>query len=346
MINFDNDPHRRYNPMLDEWVLVSPHRTKRPWQGQQEGPAVEVRPTYDEECYLCPGNTRANGEVNPTYAGTYSFLNDFSALLPSDGPDDLEAHSDNGSLLKARKVSGECRVLCFSPRHDLSLSQLSELEIESVVALWADQITDLGQKYRWVQIFENRGAAMGASNPHPHGQVWASDFIPTLIERESFHQKQYFEAHGGSLLVDLVKLEVERAERIVAATDHWVLVVPFWATWPFEYLLIPRRPVTRLTDLRHAERRDLAHILKQGLSAYDGLFQNPFPYSMGWHGAPTDGQDHPHWQLHAHFYPPLLRSATVRKFMVGYEMLAESQRDLSPESAAQRLREVLSPQRS
>lgn len=336
-IDFDNDPHRRHNPLVDEWILVSPHRTKRPWQGQQEAVAKPDRPAYDPTCYLCPGNARANGEVNPAYVDTYVFVNDFSALLPDTaGGGGLEA-----GLLQARSVRGECRVICFSPRHDLTLAEMEVADIARVVDAWAVQVEELGDRYRWVELFENKGSAMGASNPHPHGQVWASDFIPTLPGREDGSQRAYFAAHGSPMLIDVVQEEVRRGERTVVVSDHWVVLVPFWATWPFEYLVAPRRHVRRLPELTVAERIDLAAVLKDALQRYDGLFNTSFPYSMGWHGAPTDGEDHPHWQLHAHFYPPLLRSATVRKFMVGYEMLGESQRDLSPESAAARLRAVV-----
>lgn len=333
MIDFTNDPHRRHNPLTDEWVLCSPHRTKRPWQGAQEKPAVEAKPAYDPKCYLCPGNERMGGERNPQYEHTYVFPNDFPALL-TDSPTD-EAGS---GLLRAKGARGEARVICFSPRHDLTLADMDVPDIKRVVDTWADQITDLGGRYPWVQLFENKGQAMGASNPHPHGQLWACDFIPTLVAKEDACQKAYFDANGRPMLLDVVDQELAAGERVVAQNAHWLLVVPFWAVWPFEYLLLPKRAVTRLPELSPEERSALASILKEGLGRYDALFDVSFPYSMGWHGAPTDGAEHPHWTLHAHFYPPLLRSATVRKFMVGFEMLAESQRDITPEQAAARLR--------
>lgn len=330
-------PHRRFNPLTGEWLLVSPHRTKRPWQGKVESVAPDNRPTYDPNCYLCPGNTRAEGQTNPAYTGTFVFPNDFAALLP-----EAETPPPTGStLLQASPAAGECRVLCFSPRHDLTLAEMEPDAIGQVVDLWADQITELGERWRWVQLFENRGAEMGASNPHPHGQLWATDFLPTLPAREDEQQRLYWEQNGSSLLLDYAREEKARNERIVVQGEHWLVVVPYWAVWPFETLLLPRnRQIARLPDLTPEERTDLAHTLKRLLVRYDNLFQVSFPYSMGWHGAPTgpDAGDGTHWQLHAHFYPPLLRSATVRKFMVGFEMLAEAQRDVTAEMAAARLR--------
>jgi len=332
--DFESYPHRRYNPLSGDWILVSPHRTQRPWQGQQERSTRTDRPSYDPTCYLCPGNSRADQSVNPDYTGTFVFTNDFPALLPGSPVADGESHP----LFQQEAVCGTCRVICFSPRHDLTLPEMDVADIRLVIELWADQITELGQTYRWVQVFENKGSVMGCSNPHPHGQVWASDSLPNEPRKENQQQEAYFRENGSPLLIQYLQQECEDKRRVVVESEHWAVVVPYWATWPFETLLLPRRHVLRLTDLTDLERTDLSSVMKQFLTKYDNLFQTSFPYSMGWHGAPTDEGGYSHWQLHAHFYPPLLRSATVKKFMVGYEMLAEAQRDLTPEQAAQRLR--------
>ena len=329
----DDFPHRRYNPLTGQYVLVSPHRTKRPWQGQVERLPVDGRPHHDPKCYLCPGNERANGEHNPAYSTTFVFTNDFAALLPEAPAQHLDGHP----LLRTDIVRGTARVLCFSPRHDLTLALMDKPDIRAVVDAWAGQVVELGAQYQWVQVFENRGEAMGASNPHPHGQIWACDFLPNEIATEDRMQREYYTAHGSPLLLDYALLEAEQKTRIVAENDHWLGVVPYWATWPFETMLLPRNHVKRLPDLRAAERDGLADALKQILVRYDNLFETSFPYSMGWHGAPMNGEQNGHWQLHAHFYPPLLRSATVRKFLVGFELLSEVQRDLTPEQAAPRL---------
>jgi UDPglucose--hexose-1-phosphate uridylyltransferase len=335
VFNPTDHPHRRLNALTGEYILVSPHRTKRPWQGQVERVPDENRPQYDPTCYLCPGNERANGEHNPAYTSTFVFTNDFAALLPDTPPG-----GDDHPLFQSRSVRGTSRVICFSPRHDLTLPQMDAADIRRVVDVWAQQVTELGAMYRWVQVFENKGAAMGASNPHPHGQVWASDFLPNELVAEDAPQRAYYQTHGVPLLIAYADEEAQRAERVVVQNAEWLAVVPYWAIWPFETLLLPRRHVLRMPDLDHRQRDALADILKRLLTRYDNLFETSFPYSMGWHAAPNDADDHTHWQLHAHFYPPLLRSATVRKFMVGYEMLAEAQRDLTPEQAAARLREL------
>ncbi len=334
--DFSEHPHRRYNPLLDEWVLVSPHRTKRPWQGSREKPIADERPRYDPDCYLCPGNLRANGDRNPQYGATFVFVNDFAAVLPA--TPDLDAASN--PLFRSEAVRGEARVICFSPRHDLTLAEMSLPDIGRVVDLWAQQTEELGERFCWVQVFENRGAMMGASNPHPHGQIWATDRLGTIPAKEDRQQRAYKDRYGGSLLVDYAAQEGESLERLVVENESWLVVAPFWAVWPFESLLLPKFPVRRLPDLDAAQRAELAQILKRLLVKYDNLFEVSFPYSMGWHGAPYNEEDNVHWQLHAHFYPPLLRSATVKKFMVGYEMLAEAQRDFTPEQAARELRDA------
>jgi len=334
--SFSDHPHRRYNPLKGEWVLVSPHRTKRPWQGKQEASPTAKHPAYDPGCYLCPGNERAGGEINPHYTSTYVFNNDFAALLPDTPP----AISNVIPLMKSESLQGACRVICFSPRHDLTLAEMSVAEIQDVVNVWAEQISELGKRYRWVQIFENKGEIMGCSNPHPHGQIWAGTALPNEPLKENRQQQLYFKENGSGLLSDYLQQELEQRERIVVENEHWVALVPFWAVWPFETLLLPRRHVLCLPDLTIAEREGLAELLKSLLTKYDNLFNVSFPYTMGWHGAPTDTGDYSHWQLHAHFYPPLLRSGTVKKFIVGYEMLAEVQRDITAEQAANNLREV------
>jgi UDPglucose--hexose-1-phosphate uridylyltransferase len=332
----EQHPHRRYNPLTSEWILVSPHRNLRPWQGQQEKPVALNQSAFDPQCYLCPGNHRAGGQVNPKYTDTLVFTNDFAALLP----DKLETADSESELFRNQSVMGTCRVVCFSPRHDLTLPQMPVEQIQRVIDTWAEQTIELGARHRWVQIFENKGAIMGCSNPHPHGQIWAGDFLPRIPEMEDSRQAEYFRQHQRPLLCDYVDQELKREVRIIECNPDWVMLVPYWATWPFELLLLPRRPVLRLPDLTPAERANLADILRRSLLRYDGLFDTSFPYSMGWHGAPNGEGSFDHWQLHAHFYPPLLRSATIKKFMVGYELLAESQRDLTPEQAAMILRKV------
>ncbi len=336
MFDLSNQPHRRYNPLSGEWVLVSPHRTQRPWQGQVERSAPEQRPAYDPQCYLCPGNARAGGAVNPSYEQTFVFTNDYAALLP-DTPDGT---FDRDGLLHAELACGTCRVVCFSPRHDLTIAEMDASALRLVVDTWVAQYEELGAQ-SWVnhvQVFENRGAMMGASNPHPHGQIWATSYLPQHVAREQNTQRDYYAANGRTLLSDYLALELAEGARIVCDNEHFVALVPFWAVWPFETLLISRRPIGALPDLLADERAGLAGILKRLTTRYDNLFEVSFPYSMGFHQRPTDGEAHPEWHLHAHFYPPLLRSATVRKFMVGFEMLGEAQRDITAEQAAERLR--------
>ncbi|MEM7112161.1 MAG: UDP-glucose--hexose-1-phosphate uridylyltransferase [Chloroflexota bacterium] len=327
-------PHRRYNPLTGEWVLVSPHRLKRPWRGQIETPAQQIKPRYDADCYLCPGNRRASGKTNPVYEKPFVFTNDYAAILP----DTPSLPVDMDPLFQAGQIQGLCQVMCFSPRHDLTLPEMPVEDIEAVVETWAEQTAVLGQTYRWVQIFENKGSLMGCSNPHPHCQIFAVDILPNEAVREDQHQQMYWKQYKRPLLLHYANQEVDYQERIVDMNEHWLVVVPFWASWPFETLVLPRRHILRLSEITAAESVSLASLLKQFLTRYDNLFQTSFPYTMGWHSAPFDDNDNSHWQLHAHFYPPLLRSANIKKFMVGYEMLAEIQRDLTAEQAAQQLR--------
>jgi UDPglucose--hexose-1-phosphate uridylyltransferase len=329
-------PHRRYNALTGEWVLVSPHRVERPWQGKEESVPPLENPAYDPDCYLCPGNRRAGGERNPDYSGTFAFTNDFAALLPDVGAQAAASHR----LIRWEGVRGTCRVLCFSPRHDLTLAEMSEPEIEAVVSLWVRETAQLGREHRWVQLFENKGEIMGCSNPHPHGQIWAGSALPVEPSKEDARQLAYFKDEARPLLLDYLAHELALRERLVLENDHWTVVVPFWAVWPFETLLLPKRHVTRFDMLLPDELRTLSRLLKSLLTKYDNLFQASFPYTMGWHGAPFGPGGQKHWQLHAHFLPPLLRSSSVKKFMVGYEMLAEPQRDITPEHAAGRLHSV------
>jgi UDPglucose--hexose-1-phosphate uridylyltransferase len=331
-------PHERFNPLTQSWVLVSPQRMERPWQGQIEATPRETTVQYDPNCYLCPGNTRASGGNNPPYTGTFVFDNDYAALQPQTLPGEFR----DRELLHARSEAGRCRVVCFSPRHDLTLARMNIQEIQPVVDTWCAEFETLGKdpRFRSVQIFENRGVMMGCSNPHPHGQIWANENVPDELARETASQEIYFAKHGSSLLNDYLQLELEKKERLVCANDSFVVLVPFWAVWPFECLLISRRHVPSMLELSAVERRDLADILRRLTIRYDNLFKTSFPYTMGFHQRPTDGEACPGFHLHAHFYPPLLRSATVKKFMVGYEMLAMPQRDITPEAAAAQLREL------
>jgi UDPglucose--hexose-1-phosphate uridylyltransferase len=335
MFDWKQDPHRRFNPLTQEWVLVSPHRTQRPWQGQVETSGAEAQPEYDPECYLCPGNSRAGGVRNPKYTSTFVFDNDFAALKPDTPADRFE----QDGLLIAEGEPGICRVVCFSPKHNLTLANMGAADIRKVVDVWVEQYAELGSR-PWinnVQIFENRGAMMGASNPHPHCQIWSNRTLPNEVAREV---RSFAGWRGGCLLCEYTALELKSSERKVEENEHFLTVVPFWAVWPFETLVLSKRHVTAMDRLDDAGRDALADILRLTTARYDRLFEVSFPYSMGFHQRPTDGGAHEEFHFHAHFYPPLLRSATVRKFLVGYEMLGGPQRDITPEAAAERLRQV------
>ena len=331
-------PHRRFNPLTRDWVLVSPHRTKRPWHGRVEKPAAANLPAYDPTCYLCPGNERADGASNPKYTSTFVFDNDFAALLPDAPSFDV----DDGGLLVARTEKGICRVMCFSPRHDLTIPRMSLPAICEVIGVWTGEFRRLGEIdwVRHVQMFENRGALMGASNPHPHCQIWANASVPDVPAKELASFRAYREGKKSCLLCDYLQLELQSGERLICENDEFAVVIPFWAVWPFETLLMSKRHFASVEELAGREAGSLADILRRITIRYDNLFETSFPYSMGFHQRPTDGQDYSEWHFHAHYFPPLLRSATVQKFMVGYELLGNPQRDITAESAAKRLREV------
>ncbi|KAI2799493.1 hypothetical protein BLOT_011398 [Blomia tropicalis] len=349
--------HNRYNPLTDQWVLVSPHRLQRPWSGQNETESdVEVA-EHDPNNPLCPGVRRGNGEMNPIYSSTFTFDNDFPALretyesknndlllqLNQNIPNyELDKHED--PLFRLNIARGKCRVMCFHPKSNISLPLMSKSEIVTVIDEWILEYNRLASHWKWVQIFENKGAIMGCSNPHPHCQIWASDYLPNEARTEDRTQRDYYQKYGRPMLLDYVEREIKLKDRIVDLNDHWITLIPFWAFWPFETMIIPRRHIKRIAELTDKERESLATIMKQLLIRYDNLFKVSFPYSMGWHGAPTAelhmNEDYSHWQLHASYYPPLLRSATIKKFMVGYELLAQVQRDLTAEKAAEYLREM------
>lgn len=340
MFDLKGHSHTRLNILTGDWILVSPHRMKRPWQGKVEDTSTDDRPAYDPKCYLCPGNKRVDGTNNPDYNEPYSFINDFSALLantPSGG-------YDEEGLLTAKSESGICKVICFSPQHNLTLPQMSVEEIEKVIELWQKEFKELSSNpsIKYIQIFENKGEIMGCSNPHPHGQIWSSSSIPLELSKETIQQKNYFDKHQTSLLSAYIKLELKKKERIVSENDDFVALVPFWAVWPYETMIVSKRHIQDVTQFNVQEKRSFAIILNQLTAKYDNLFNISFPYSAGMHQAPVNDGLHPEWHWHLHFYPPLLRSATVKKFMVGYEMLANPQRDITPESAAEKLRSMSS----
>ena len=336
-MNFNEDPHRRLNLLTGEWVKVSPHRTKRPWNGQVENIPFEKLPEWDPGCYLCPGNTRSGGVANPDYSETFVFDNDFMAILPDTEPDEYSS-----GLLQARTEQGLCRVICFSPRHDLTLALMKQDEVEQVVRLWIEQYLELGaiDYINHVQIFENRGAVMGCSNPHPHGQIWAEREVPTLPAVELERQKKYYDDTGSCLLCDYLKQELEEQSRIILENGSFAVLVPFWAVWPYEAMILPKRHMGSIDQMTSEEIADLADAVRRLGIRYDNLFRTRFPYSMGIHQSPTDGGEYPEAHFHFHYYPPLLRSASVKKFMVGYEMLAMPQRDISAETAAATLRKL------
>ncbi len=337
MLNFSEDPHRRYNILTGEWVLVSPHRTKRPWQGKTEKAADENRPSYDPGCYLCPGNERAGGHQNPAYTDVFIFTNDFAALMPDSGNGIF-----NKGLLKAEGERGICKVVCFSPDHSKTIPGMRVEAIEKVVDCWQREYLELGNLdfINHVQIFENKGAIMGCSNPHPHGQIWAQSSVPQEVVKKAKQQFQYWEKNGSSLLLDYLNQELAEGERIVCENENFVALVPFWAVWPYEAMIIPKRHFQHIGQMTGGEKRSFAAILKNLTQRFDRIFDTSFPYSSGIHQSPTDGKEHPEWHFHMAFYPPLLRSATVKKFMVGYEMFANPQRDITAEMAAAQLREV------
>lgn len=330
--------HKRLNILTGEWVLVSPHRAKRPWQGQNESISNEVRPAYDETCYLCAGNTRINGEVNPKYTDVFVFTNDFAALQT-----DSKSFKIEDDLLIAHSEQGICKVICFSPDHSKSLAEMAVDDIQKVVLAWQKEYTTLGENpnINYVQIFENKGAVMGCSNPHPHGQIWSQSTLPNEVEKKDKHQYEYFSKNNSSLLGNYLKQELNKQERIIFENDAFVILVPFWAVWPFEAMIVPKKHQKNIIDMTTSETQLFAEAISVLTKAYDKLFNCSFPYSSGIHQAPTNGKNNDHWHWHMSFYPPLLRSATVKKFMVGYEMFGSPQRDITAEIATQRLKELL-----
>ena len=336
--NLQNYSHKRYNILTGEWVLVSPHRAKRPWQGQNEEISAEKRPSYDENCYLCPTNTRINGEINPDYKDVFIFTNDFAALQK-----DSPAFEVNDGLLIARSETGICKVICFSPDHSKSLAEMEVEEITKVVNTWQKEYAELGKNemINYVQIFENKGAVMGCSNPHPHGQIWSQSSLPNEVYKKDIHQKLYYNKKKRSLLGDYVLQELEAKERVIYENNDFVALTPFWAVWPFEVMIVPKKAKKNIIELSYVEVKNYAEIISVITKAYDKLFNISFPYSSGIHQAPTNGAENEHWHFHMSFYPPLLRSATVKKFMVGYEMFGSPQRDITAEIAAKRLRDLI-----
>lgn len=336
--NTNEHPHRRYNPLLDEWILVSPHRAKRPWQGQKETIAEDNRPEHDENCYLCAGNMRSNGIKNDNYTDCFVFENDFSALLQ----EEVSFQKNDNTLFQLKPERGINKVVCFSPKHNLTLAEMELEAIEKVIQVWKEQYIELGSKdfINYVQIFENKGSVMGCSNPHPHGQIWAQSSLPTQVEKTQKNLENYYKKNNTSLLKEYLDYELKAQERIVFENEYFAVVVPFWATWPYETMIISKRHFGNIIAMTNDETKAFAETLKIITTKYDNLFETSFPYSSGIHQAPTDRVAHPEWHFHMHFYPPLLRSSTVKKFMVGYEMLGEAQRDIAPEQSASTLRNL------
>lgn len=335
--DFNSNPHRRYNILTGEWVLVSPHRNKRPWQGKVEKMSTEKRPNYDESCFLCPGNIRSSGDLNPNYNEPYSFVNDFSALLK-----EVPYEKYSNGLLQAESESGICKVLCFSPDHSLTLPLMKVEDIEKVVALWQKEYLELGalEGINHVQIFENKGDTMGCSNPHPHGQIWSQRSIPQEVEKKQEKLSTYWNKNKSSLLEDYVFQEIELDQRIICENKYFVTLIPYWAVWPYETMILPKKKISHIGLLNEFQRASFADIIKKTTIRLDNIFSTSFPYSMGIHQAPTDGKEHHEWHFHMSFYPPLLRSATVKKFMVGYEMFANPQRDITAEQAANTMKSL------
>ncbi|WP_405608252.1 UDP-glucose--hexose-1-phosphate uridylyltransferase [Polaribacter sp. Asnod1-A03] len=336
--NLQDYSHKRFNILTGEWVLVSPHRAKRPWQGQNEAVNNEKRPTYDENCYLCAGNTRINGEVNPEYKDVFVFTNDFAALQ-----NDSPSFNVNDGLLKAQSETGICKVICFSPDHSKSLADMSSLEIQKVVFAWQKEYKELSEnpKINYVQIFENKGAVMGCSNPHPHGQIWSQSTLPNEVDKKNTQQLNYFNKNKSSLLGDYLSQELENKERIIFENDGFVVLVPFWAVWPFEAMIVPKKHLANILEMNDEETLQYGEAIAVLTKAYDKIFNTSFPYSSGIHQSPTDGNENKHWHWHMSFYPPLLRSASVKKFMVGYEMFGSPQRDITAEQAVKMIKDCL-----
>lgn len=329
--------HERYNPLTGEWVLVSPHRTKRPWLGQSENSSIGELPSYESDCYLCPGNYRIRGTQNPEYASTYVFQNDFAALQAT-----KELASSSNGLFQAKAVHGICKVICFSPNHSLTMAEMDQNDIIRVINTWQHEFEQLSSlpSISNVQFFENKGEIMGCSNPHPHGQIWAQNSIPNEISIRTLHQEKYFQQHGQSLLSTYLEEELASRERVILENAHFVCLVPYWAVWPYETMVIPRRHFQSIADMTSMEKEAFAEIIQRTMIKYDNLFSCSFPYSAGMIQRPTDAQPYEGWHFHYAFYPPLLRSATVKKFMVGYEMFASPQRDITAEQAADKLRSL------